>query len=395
VRERTEDLERAKEKAEESDRLKTAFLANMSHEIRTPMNAIIGFSGLLADPNLSQEDKKEFINHINNNSNNLLNLIDDIIDISKIEAGQINISITDCPINQILAELFTTYQEDINRKGRADALELRFKPGNDDPQFNILSDPYRFRQVFSNLIGNAIKFTDKGYIELGYEINEEKKFISFYVKDTGIGISADKLELVFDRFRQIEDSNTRKYGGTGLGLTISKNLVKLLGGDMWAESELGKGTVFKFTLPFKPVEGALIEDLDSINEREEYDWTGKVILVAEDIDINYLFIEKALQKTNVSMMWAQDGQQAVDICSKNKIDLVLMDIRMPLMDGYEATRQIKKIRNDLPVIAQTAHALSEEKVRSLQAGCDDYIAKPIKLKSLYTIISKYLSNNSK
>ncbi len=394
VRERTEDLEHAKQKAEESDRLKTAFLANMSHEIRTPMNAIIGFSGLLADPNLSTEDKKEFINHINNNSNNLLNLIDDIIDISKIEAGQINVSSADCPINQIMTELFTTYQDDIQRKNKAEHIELRFNPAIDDQQFTIISDPFRFRQILSNLLGNAVKFTDKGFIEYGYEIEDDKNLIQFYVKDTGIGIPEEKAALVFDRFRQLEDSNTRKYGGTGLGLTISKNLVHLLGGKIWVDSKPGPGSTFYFTLPFKPGDGTEVENAGSLVEKDRYDWSDKTILVAEDIDINYLFIEKALQETNVNLLWAHNGIEAIEMSSKYKLDLVLMDIRMPEMDGYEATRAIKSIREDLPIIAQTAHALSEEKVKSLQAGCDDYIAKPIKLKSLYSIINKHLQKKA-
>jgi CheY-like chemotaxis protein len=244
------------------------------------------------------------------------------------------------------------------------------------------------------LIGNAIKFTEKDTIAFGYTQPDPTQ-LQFYVKDSGIGVPNDKLELIFDRFRQVEDSNTRKYGGTGLGLTISRNLVKLLGGEIWVESVLDKGSTFYFTLPFKPIVASTPIQTPINTEHLHFDWNDKTILVAEDLDINYLFIEKALQKTNVNLVRAVNGEEAISKCKEdNNIDLVLMDIRMPVMNGYEATKEIKKFRKELPIIAQTAHALSEEKGKSLEAGCNDYIAKPIKLNILLPLLNQYLTKTN-
>ncbi|MBN2520882.1 MAG: PAS domain S-box protein [Bacteroidales bacterium] len=381
-------LKIAKERAEEADRLKTSFLANMSHEIRTPMNAIIGFSDLLADPEITQEEKEEFITIVKNNGKHLLNIIDDIIDIAKIEAGQLNICLTQCPINDLLYELYTSFSRQIKLRKKLQ-VELLLTTGKFQ-NITILSDPFRLRQIFTNLLNNALKFTEKGTITFGFTIEMNK--IQFFVKDTGIGIGKDKLNEIFDMFRQEDTSNTRKYGGTGLGLTISKNLVELLGGNMWVESEKGEGSAFYFSLPYqkisssKPVQS--VQNQDTIN----YNWENKVILIVEDDPVNYKFLEKVLRKTKAKVLWAENGKPAIEICKSNQpVDLILMDIEMPEVNGHEATKQIKMLNKNIPIIAQTAFAMSPERDKSLKAGCDDFISKPIKIPQLINKIHKYLN----
>ncbi|MCD4664701.1 MAG: PAS domain S-box protein, partial [Bacteroidales bacterium] len=343
------ELKHAKEKAEESDKLKTSFLANMSHEIRTPMNAIIGFSELLNDPDLTVSNRKDFIRLINENSKLLLNLIEDIIDVAKIEADQIKVIQSTCQVNLIINELHEYYKNEINKNGYED-IEIRIVKENPDDRFSIISDSLRFKQIMNNLISNALKFTDKGHIEFGYKIINEKT-IRFYIEDTGIGLPPDKLSYIFERFRQAEESSTKEYGGTGLGLTISRRLIELLGGEIWVESVLHEGSTFYFTLPLKLVKGSLKTKLFD-KETDKQDWSEKVILVAEDEDSNFELVRAALLKSNVKIERAKNGIEAVELCTKNEsINLVLMDIRMPVMNGYEATKQIKAEKPDLPVIS--------------------------------------------
>jgi PAS domain S-box-containing protein len=379
----------AKEKAEEADKLKTAFLANMSHEIRTPMNAIIGFSDLLTDDDLTRNEKLDYSVHIKKAGESLMNLISDIIDIAKIEAGQLQINNAACNLDELLNDLVGTYSEVITKTGKDD-LKIRLFKQVGVNGLVMMTDPFRLRQVLSNLIGNATKFTERGYIEFGYLLKDAET-IEFIVRDTGLGIAPSKQKDIFQRFSQVDNSNTRKYGGTGLGLAISKNIVEIMGGNIWLESEPDKGSSFYFTLPFNPVYSAEINESHTGLNVEEHNWQGNTILVAEDVPSNFMFIEAALRKTNVRLLWAQDGKQAVDMAlNDDSIDLVLMDIQLPEMNGYEATAEILKIRKGLPIISQTAYALSGEKEKSLKAGCVDYIPKPIKSESLIAIISKHL-----
>ncbi len=384
------ELVTAKEKAEESDKLKTAFLANMSHEIRTPMNGILGFAEMLNDDELDMEDRKKYLEIINNNGKMLINLIDDIIDFAKIEAGQIKIVRDDFSLNSLLKQVHSSFQSE-NLKKEKSHVKLKLHKALPDEESYIKSDPNRLRQILNNLISNAFKFTNEGYIEFGYR-KLHNEILKFYVKDTGIGIPVEKLGAIFSRFIQADSSPTRKYGGSGLGLAISKGIVDLLGGKMWAESDEGKGSVFYFEIPYIPAE-KVVEIERKKKSRTDYIWEGKLFLIAEDDKFSYKFLEGFLKQTKANILHAEDGKQAVEICTKNKnIDLVLMDIQMPEMNGLEATREIKKFNRHMPIIAQTANAITEERQKCLNAGCDDFITKPVNIAELYSLIDRWLSN---
>jgi PAS domain S-box-containing protein len=384
------ELINAKERAEESDRLKSAFLANMSHEIRTPMNAIIGFTQLLADPNIESNKKEEFIKIITHNGQTLIRLIDDIIDIARIEAGQLNINIAECHLNVLLSELQKQFLEILQTVGKKN-IDIIL----DIPSEKIIcyTDAFRLRQVLSNLIDNAIKFTNEGYIEIGLRKTDDNKLL-FFVRDTGIGIPEDKRKLVFDRFRQLEDADTRSYGGTGLGLTISQNLVRMLNGEIHVDSKPDEGSIFYFALPLPILEIDKESELIHKEDLFEYKntWKDKVFLVAEDDKYNFRIIEELLRITNVTIIHAWNGKEVLEELGKNnKFDLVLMDIRMPVMNGLIATREIRKTFPDTIIIAQTAYANEEDKHLCLAAGCNDYVSKPIDKNQLLSTIRKYLN----
>ncbi|SRR6056297_246844 len=377
-------LRNAKQKAEEADRLKSAFLANMSHEIRTPMNGILGFSQLLRTREVSEDKKNAFLDQIINNSKQLLTLINDIIDISKIEAGQLEIYQAETNLNELMDETYQLFQSYQNS-------QVRLKPekGLENEKSQIFTDKHRLKQVLTNLISNAFKFTSHGEIVLGYELIENA-FLKFYVKDTGEGISKKAQKIIFDRFKQADRSSTKNFSGTGLGLAISKEITEMLGGKIWVESKKKEGSDFYFTIPYKP---SSTEDgkKKTTDLKENYNWEDKTVLIVEDDESSFILLSTSLQDTKIKILHASNGKEAVKKTEENKIDIVLMDIQLPVMNGYEATKEIRKRNKDLPVIAQTAYAMQSDHNKSMEAGCNDHINKPVDTKTLMKKMHQFLS----
>lgn len=382
-------LRAAKEKAEESDRLKSSFLANMSHEIRTPMNAILGFSELLKTQDLTAESREEYIRIISNKGNELMLIINDIIDISKIEAGDIQINKAEIRVKEFIQNL---YREFNREKELMDNGETRFRLKLPDKENPVIStDPARLKQILYNLFSNAMKFTHKGFVEMGYETDGWK--VVFYVRDTGIGVAKDKQEMIFDRFRQVDETINSEFGGTGLGLAISRHLVTLLGGEIWVESELNQGSTFNFYLPLQKnvTADAIIDNAYGEKPNEVIDLSGRKILVAEDDSANFLYIKSYLKRSKSEIIWAKDGEQLIKLYRADpKIDLILVDLRMPVLNGIDATRMIRKTNPDLPVIALTASAMEDDMQKSIEAGCNACLTKPVPIEQLTAILKKYL-----
>lgn len=389
VEDRTKELKVAKDKAEESDMLKTAFLANMSHEIRTPMNAIIGFSNLLLDPLSTEQDKREFVNLINSNSEILMNLISDIIDISIIESGQIQLNSTKVYVYDALQELQSYFEQEKEKLNKSH-ISIKLDVDGHLQSHSIITDISRFKQIMSNLISNALKFTNQGTISIGYNLINPKT-IQFFVKDTGIGIHPENKEAIFERFSKFStESNNALFSGTGLGLAICRELIQLMGGEIWFDSELNAGTCFYFTLP-----SINTKVFETNNEQfQEYsnliDFSDKTLIVAEDVDSNFRLIKAFLRNTKVNLLWAKDGNEVIDLLNNHAVDLILMDIQMPKLDGIEATKLIRKMGINIPIIIQTAFALTEEIEKGHKAGCNDYITKPIRRDVLISKIAKFI-----
>lgn len=385
VKTRTHELEKAKEKAEESDRLKSAFLTNMSHEIRTPMNAIVGFSQLLTNEDLIPELKSKYITQIKSNSDSLLALINDIIDLSLIESNQLNIEPYSFDLNELVNEIY-------NREFKYDSnIELRLNNSLERKQIVIKSDKIRIKQIIGNLLNNAIKFTAEGVVELGLELTGGH--IDLYVKDTGIGIAKENIDVVFSSFRKISDDKTKLFRGVGLGLAISKQIARLLGGDLKVDSEIGKGSCFTLRLPDTIIEK--IEDKESDNSVLKNNiWKNKRVLIVEDEEANYKYLESVLKTTEIKIEWVTNGSLAVELIKTGEqYDLILMDIKMPVMNGYDATLMIKKQNNKQIILAQTAYARPEDRVEMQKAGFDSFLIKPIMPDVLIDTLSKYLFVN--
>jgi signal transduction histidine kinase/CheY-like chemotaxis protein len=380
-----QEIIKSKEKAEESDSLKTEFLNNMSHEIRTPMNGILGFSGFLNDPNLDEKKRKNYVKIIQNSGNQLLGIIDDILEISTLETKQVILKEEETNLNDLLFELFSIF--DLKAKGTR--ISLFLDKGLSDEQSIILTDRVKLHKVISNLLENALKFTNRGKINFGYKLNDKK--LEFFVRDTGIGIPKTKIKIIFERFSQADKELSKKVGGLGLGLSIAKENVILLGGDISVESEMLKGSTFRFDIPFKPFDSEIGIHENVADEEIENKFT---FLIVEDEEVNFMFIEILLLeklKIKCNIIHAINGKEAVEICENNaNIDFVLMDLKMPVMDGIEATKLIKKFRPDLPIIAQSAYTSYQDKKRAEDAGCSDFISKPIKKEILNNSINNFI-----
>jgi len=386
INQMVKELERAKEKAEESDKLKSVFLANMSHEIRTPMNSILGFANLLENQNLSEIKQKEYINVINLSAKRLLNTINDLIDISKIEAGQVKLVETETNINKTLNEIYRVFKPEAARKG----IVLNIIPTLTDMAADIVADENKLFGILTNLTKNAIKFTDKGSINIGYYVKDN--FVEFFVKDSGIGIPSNRIEAVFNRFEQADIEDKRAHQGSGLGLAIAKSYVELMEGKIWVQSTEGKGSTFWFTIPYKVTTNNKVEQLQEPKSQRDESRLKKIlnVLIAEDDEINLLYLQTIVETFSNKMWIAKSGIEAVEMCKQNpEINLVLMDIKMPYMNGYQATQEIRRLNKDLVIIAQTAHALIDDRQKALNAGCDGYIAKPINKEELIELISQF------
>ena len=376
------DLVIAKERAVESDRLKTAFLQNMSHEIRTPLNGILGFAELIQNDYLDKKDLRKYSSVIRSSGKRLLELINNIIDVSRIETGNLTVYTTDISINALFKDLINQFA----LKARDRGVELNMIKSFNHDDVLLVSDNLKLRQILSNLVNNALKFTNKGIVEIGYELKNDE--ILFIVKDTGVGVAAEQKERIFERFYQPDMSMSRGFEGAGLGLSICKGLVELLNGRIWLESVQGIGTTFYFTIPF--IETAKNDILKNKVEKN-MDNNSKLILIAEDDETSYEYLSMILKKENYKVLRALNGKIAIELClNRDDIALVLMDIKMPVMNGLLATETIKKDKPNLPVIAQTAYAFSMERQEAIKAGCDDYITKPIDKEYLFALISKYI-----
>ncbi len=388
-------LVKAKEKAEVSDRLKTAFLANMSHEVLTPMNAIMGFSQILTEASIPESERREFAELIRASGHLLIGLINDIMDLARIEAGEIKFNITRFEIEPLLNELHDFYKNELNKADKQDVI-FSFKIDENSKSKEIESDRERLKQVFSNLLDNAVKFTRAGFIEFGCGSADDDSFI-FFVRDSGIGIPKEKHNLIFERFRQVEEDYDRTYGGTGIGLALVKKIVELLGGTISLDSLPGKGSEFRFTLHSVKTDKSdlspkYILSVDEPEFVETYNWSGKTILVTEDILTNFIFLQRVISNLHAKVLHAQNGRQAVELAkSAEHIDLVLMDLQMPEMNGIEAFKEIRHYNPEIKIIMQTAYANKDEKEVYKDMGFNGFITKPIKIETLVSLIDRTLS----
>lgn len=386
-------LEKAKARAEESDKLKTAFLTNLSHEIRTPMNAIIGFSELLNHKDIGATERAKYIEIITKSGYNLVSIIDDLIEMSKIDSNQVVPNLTSVHIDDCVREVFESVKITIPQDK---AIDFVLQKQGENLPYSMFTDVVKLKQILFNLLTNAIKFTDKGVVTLSYEWNKRKNLLEFYVEDTGLGIEKRNQEFIFERFRRVDSDYSIRVGGLGLGLAITKAYVELLGGKIVLKSDIGKGSKFKFTLPiiFDKNDDRSLEKIEVIKEEVASSVKTKTILIAEDDNINFLLFDKIMRNSNYKIIRAKDGEEAVQIFKENSaIDLVLMDIKMPKMSGYEALREIKNYKSNTIVIAQTAFSSSDEIEKIKREGFDAYITKPINKEKLFDTIAVLLQKH--
>ncbi|MBS3777267.1 MAG: response regulator, partial [Bacteroidales bacterium] len=381
-------LETAKNKAIESDRLKSTFLMNLSHEIRTPLNGIMGFSQILQEREFPFEKQKEFLNIIHEKADQLLNVLNNLLDLSKIEAGQLNIRQEDCYLNDLMYEIYDVYTLELEKQEKTD-ISLHYHCGLTREESRLYSDCSRISQILNNLLSNAIKFSEEGTIDFGYKFEEPHQLV-FYIKDTGIGIHANKKNEIFEPFRQGDESTSREYEGTGLGLALSKSLVELLGGRIWLESEEGKGSTFYFTMPFSRHKYKPEEDQSGVSDYN-YNWPGHKVLIVEDDPVSLEFMQEIFSETQVKILSAQTGKEALDHFRENpNISLILMDLRLPDMSGLEVVRKIRSKNTHAPIIAQTAYTMDNDAKKCLEAGCTDYLTKPVDIQAMLNAMNKHL-----
>ena len=383
-----QDLNLALLQAKSSDNLKSAFLAGISHEVRTPMNHILGFIDLLAEDDISESEKREFIGIMKKSGMDLLHLIDDVIELALIDSGQVELRKEPCDLSRFMQSLMVEAE---GLKLSLHRSNVRIKLRMDETLGNqlILTDEYRLRQILNNLLSNAFKYTPEGTVEIGFSLTASDNIV-FHVNDTGIGIQKDEQEVVFERFRRLENGILRNFTGVGLGLSISQGLAALFNSKITLHSQPGEGSSFRFSIPYVAYEAPQPVLPIDMNGSIKYDWSGKTALMVEDDPVNMRFLAVLLLKTNIELFYAADGKEAVDLVKTMPVDIILMDMSLPVMDGYEATRQIKQLNPNIPVIAQTAHALSEDRKHCLEAGCDEYMAKPIDKYKLYAMMARFL-----
>jgi len=382
------ELRIAKEKAEESDKLKSAFLANVSHEIRTPMNGILGFAELLKRQEMKGPKYKEYINLIEQSGTRMLNIINDQINISKIEAGQMEVTLENTNINDLLQHIYLFFKPEAEKRG----LLFSYASGLSGEECRLTTDKTKLNQVLSNLINNALKYTEKGRVDFG--CTRAGNRIEFFVSDTGIGIPHDLQDKIFERFRQVNLDTHSAHEGSGLGLTISKAYLEKLGGKIWLRSKPGEGSVFYFSLPCNNLPAETQQQ--AMNAENYTAFAEKItMLIAEDDDIGFFYLNELLSLNGIRILRARNGKEAVSMCKDYpEIKMVLMDIKMPVMNGWEAIEQIRKLRPALPVIIESAYAMNEDRERALKAGCDGYLSKPIRQDELDSVIRKYVGEKS-
>jgi signal transduction histidine kinase/CheY-like chemotaxis protein len=390
IKKRTEELYEAKIKAEESDLLKSAFLANMSHEIRTPMNGIIGFTTLLKQDDLTNEEMSLYIDIINKSGERLLNTINDIIDISKIDAQQMQITNEEVSINENIYDLYNFF------KIQCDDNKVSLKLDISSQDVKIFTDRNKFNSILTNLIKNAIKFTETGEIIIGYKTNTEDYL--FYVKDTGIGIPKERHSAVFNRFVQADIEDKNAFQGSGLGLSIAKAYIEMLEGKIWVESEINKGSTFYFTIPLdKTIMNNEEDEVASKEAENTFSKSNKKlkILIAEDDNISFIYLSTIISKLGHEIIHAKNGREAIDICkSQEDIDIILMDIKMPEIDGLEATMEIRKFNKSIQIIAQSAYVFEDDFINSRKVGCNYFLTKPVDKKELIKLIDDFINSKS-
>jgi len=385
LRDYSKNLEENARISEEAKLNISTFISSLAHELKNPLNSIIGFSEVLQGKNISEKEKISYLKHINGSGIDLLSLLNDLIDLSKIEANLLDLHFSDIYLNNEIKDIERSYIDKLH-KAKGDKVKIIVNLGNDDPKFRFFTDILRFTQLFNNLIDNAIKYTDEGTITIGYQLKSNQR-IRFFVQDTGIGMSEDELDGIFEEYELAHRKMKVTKAGRGIGLAITKKLTHLLRGEIKANSVPGKGSEFYFTLP-RLVPNS--EEVKSIMSKEElYNWEGKKILIAEDVLVNYLFFVALFKNTKAELFHANDGYQVLEILKETKVDLILMDMIMPGLDGLETTKEVRKTHLHVPIIAQTSMTDRTDIDEIYKVGCNDIISKPIKPRIVLNKIDRF------